>query len=279
MVRGFSGQILYGEDADRNGLLSLNEDDGDISFPADDEDGNLNRGLYPYITVYSRDYNRANDNKPRVLIPNSSANEQARLAEFFEPNEVAFLMAGGGGGEKSKLKSLSELLDTANTSGVASPFRLEDFPEIVDRCTVNPSPELPGLVNINTAPPIVLRSLGGLTEEEVAAIVEKRATLTSETKATTAWLLTQGALDRKKYDALSYHITARGLQFSVEAIGYGDHLGMRNRLQVIFELRGPIPQIMYYRDLTNLGVTYPLTREEEEESDDATDGPGGTTTD
>jgi len=101
--------------------------------------------------------------------------------------------------------------------------------------------------------------------------------LTSEDKRTTAWLLTQGVLTGEKYDLIEPMITARGLQFTAEAIGYADHIGQRTRLQVVFEMRGPVPQILYYRDLTNLGVTYPLTREEEE-AGGVTDGPGGTST-
>ena len=274
MVRGFTGQILYGEDADRNGLLSLNEDDGVMSFPADNEDGALNRGLYPYVTVYSRDYNRANDNKPRVVLSGGSANSRARLEEFFSPEEAGFLLAGGGGGGTSNAKSLTAFLDAVSTNGRPSPFTLDDFPRIVDCCTLNPSPELPGLININTAPPIVLRCLGALTEDDVLALVEKRATLSSERKQTTAWPLTQGVLERDKYDAIAGLITARGLQFMAEVVGYGDHIGARTRLQVVFAMRGPVPQIVYYRDLTNLGVTYPLCREEEEQWSQASDGAG-----
>ena len=274
MVRGFTGQILYGEDADRNGLLSLNEDDGVMSFPPDNEDGALNRGLYPYITIYSRDYNRANGNKPRVLLTGGSADSRARLEEFFSPEEVGFLLAAGGGGGQSRARSLTAFVGTVSTNGMSGPFTLDDFPRIVDHCTLNPSPELPGLINVNTAPPIVLRCLGELTEDDVLAIVQKRAALSSESKQTTAWLLTQGVLERDRYDAIADLITARGLQFTAEVIGYGDHIGARARLQIVFAMRGPVPQIVYYRDLTNLGVTYPLRRVEEEQWSQASDGVG-----
>ena len=42
LVKGVTGQILYGEDFDRNGLLTVNEEDGDVSFPPDNEDELLN---------------------------------------------------------------------------------------------------------------------------------------------------------------------------------------------------------------------------------------------
>jgi type II secretory pathway component PulK len=272
MVRGFTGRILYGEDADRNGLLSPNEDDGDITFPADNEDGVLDRGLYPYVTVYSRDLNRANDNRPRALLTGGD-DVRERLEEHFESDEVGYLLSGRGeqGG------SLTEYLDVAS-NGDASPFSVDEFPSIVDRCTLDPSPELVGRINVNTAPRQVLRCLTPLADEEIAAIVQKRVDLSSDTKATTAWLLTEGVLSVEQYEAVEPMITARGLQFTVESIGYADHLGLRYRLQVIFQMRGPVPQIMYYRDLTNVGTTFPLLREEEESGGFA-DGPRGKTTD
>ena len=274
MVRGFTGQVLYGEDADRNGLLSLNENDGELTFPPDNEDDALNRGLYPYVTVYSVDYDRAADNQPRVPLAGGGEDSRARLEKFFSTEETDYLLSGGAGGGQDRAASLSGYLGLASTNGASSPFELEDFPRIVDRCTLRTALELPGLININTAPAIVLRCLGDMTEAEIAAIVEKRAALSSESKQTTAWLLTEGVLDQDKYDSIANYITARGLQFNVEVIGYGDHVGSRTRLQIVFALRGPVPQIVYYRDLTNLGATYPLRREEEEEWSQASDGIG-----
>jgi type II secretory pathway component PulK len=277
MVRGFTGQILYGEDADRNGLLSPNEDDGNVTFPPDNADGALNRGLYPYITVHSREFNRANDRKPRVVLVGGGSNTRLELEPFFSAEEADYLVARAAATGESRPTSLTAFLETASTNGLVSPFMLEDFPRIVDRCTLDPSPELRGLININTAPPAVLRCLEGLTAEDVNNIVQKRATLSAETKQTPAWLLTQGVLDQEKYDAVAEGITARGLQFTAEVVGYADHLGVRARFQIIFGMRGPVPQILYYRDLTNLGVPYPLTREEEETGGYA-HGLGGKTT-
>ena len=57
MVRGVTGQILFGEDWNRNGVLDANENDGDNLFPPDNSDGQLERGLYPYLTVWSSEPN------------------------------------------------------------------------------------------------------------------------------------------------------------------------------------------------------------------------------
>lgn len=125
--------------------------------------------------------------------------------------------------------------------------------------------EIRGLININTAPELVLRCVPGLAEEEVAAIVARRAELDALTKSTTAWLVTEGVIGVEKYVEIAPKICARGTQFTVEALGYADHVGMVTRIQVIYDMRGPLAQTMYYRDLTQLGGSFPI-REEDEES-------------
>ena len=55
LVSGMMAEILYGEDANLNGILDANEDDGDQSPPYDNRDGHLDPGLMEYFTVYSRE--------------------------------------------------------------------------------------------------------------------------------------------------------------------------------------------------------------------------------
>jgi hypothetical protein len=53
LVMGADDELLYGEDANRNGVLDPNENDGDASYPDDNEDGRLDVGLIEYFTVYT----------------------------------------------------------------------------------------------------------------------------------------------------------------------------------------------------------------------------------
>ena len=61
-----------------------------------------------------------------------------------------------------------------------------------------------------------------------------------------------------KFLAIAPQITARGSRFHVEVMGYGDHVGSMVRLEAIIEMRGPIAQIVYNRDITMLGTSYPI---------------------
>lgn len=68
LVKGFSAPIIYGEDENLNGLLEKNEDDADKSFPPDNADGVLDRGLMGVGTVWSYEMALDNEGRPRVDI-------------------------------------------------------------------------------------------------------------------------------------------------------------------------------------------------------------------
>ncbi|MBI1841715.1 MAG: general secretion pathway protein GspK [Verrucomicrobia bacterium] len=51
LVFGMDMDVLYGEDANQNGILDPNENDGDTSLPSDNKDGKLDPGIIEYLTV------------------------------------------------------------------------------------------------------------------------------------------------------------------------------------------------------------------------------------
>lgn len=90
LVKGFSAAVLYGEDTNRNGILDLNEDDGDASFPPyDNGDGVLNPGIAPFLTVLGREWDQALDNKPRINLNNDAAIIAAQIADQFKEGELS----------------------------------------------------------------------------------------------------------------------------------------------------------------------------------------------
>lgn len=438
LVKGVDGRLLYGEDQDRNGLLSPNEDDGDVSFPADNADGILNRGLYPFLTVHSVDRNISIDNRQRISIYGDPGDLRRRLMEEFDdpakaeyvvqavaaamaarqpgggtgagqtsadgettggdgasdlPTDTKLVDPGGGqggdanggaaggvtkgrkarptgggprfepefpagleiagssaamlrpspyggaeaitsfglsalgqeggapsgnrggtrlgsdpagqdgsagaggadegagggagqevdedegsgeGGEGEEgeggepragapkddrpIKSVALfLMDNAGGLQRGTPFTLADLPILLDRVSAEIRPEQRGLINVNTAQRPVLRCLPGLTEDQVELIATTRDKLEPDTKLTTAWLLENDIVTLEEFIKLSPHICARGTQFTLEAVGFADHMGMVTRLQVLVDVKGPVIQTLYYRDLTTLGGRYPLS--------------------
>jgi len=339
LVKGVTGQLLYGEDYDRNGLLTPNESDGDQSFPPDNGDDKLNRGLYPYLTVTSYENNVDNENHNRIYLFGPQEQVREQLEELFEgetqiiehmitaiaisrstrrgsnnnqqnnnsennnqpenntktgnegdgsnpeenPEENAEQGQENGNNQNNennsqesnpqqstmrKIETPASLMRVRSPEGelIPSPIPLEKLAILMDRTTTLPPKQrrIDGLINVNTAPSQVLQCIPGITEEQVASIVDIRQSIGTDDMLTSAWLVIKEALDLDTYEKITPYITARGQQFMIESLGYADHIGMVTRLQVIVDVAGPIAQTIYYRELTRLGGHYPIREEDDE---------------
>ncbi len=94
LVRGVTAWLLFGEDANRNGLLDPSENDGDLSPPADDADGVLQLGWSAYLTVYGRERNRRSDGSERIDLNGNLLTElYDSLEEEFGEDVAQFVTA------------------------------------------------------------------------------------------------------------------------------------------------------------------------------------------
>ena len=84
LVKGVTPELLYGEDANRNGLLDANENDGDLTSPPDNEDGVLSLGWNAYLTIYAVESNLKYDGTERIDL------NQALLVELYDELETAY---------------------------------------------------------------------------------------------------------------------------------------------------------------------------------------------
>ncbi len=84
LVKGVTRALLDGEDANRNGRLDPNENDGDASAPFDDADGQLDAGWRAYFTVHSRETNLRTDGSERIDL------NQPLLTELYDALEPQF---------------------------------------------------------------------------------------------------------------------------------------------------------------------------------------------
>jgi hypothetical protein len=319
LVRGFTAWVLYGEDYNRNGLLDFNENDGDETFPSDNADSELFAGVAPLLTVWSRELNTANDNRPRINLnlqdvdklqeklqpyvggsvlnyilnvraagkkfnsvmnllpapppppPEEGAEEEPPTSAPTSPNEGPAGSPPEGENAAASQPVLSDLEQTAkpsekkpatsqpvyqNLTDEEPPGGDQDLPLLLDRLTVQTAPAFSGRINISTAPRPVLITIEELSEADVEAIVVARRELAPEERATPAWLLTKGVLDEYKFRQILDKITTKSSVYTIETIGYADHVGVMERLSVALELRGPVAQVLYYRNLGGLGPAY-----------------------
>lgn len=83
LVRGFNSDDYWGEDADHDGELDANENDGSISFPLDNADGALQSGLVDLLTAYGEGRINLNTTSFAVLDTLPLSKGAARQIESF----------------------------------------------------------------------------------------------------------------------------------------------------------------------------------------------------
>ena len=109
MVRGISRELLLGEDANQNGLLDPEEDDGNISEPPDNRDGILDAGWSGLLTLNSSVRSVSASGQDRVNV--QSADEKALGAVPGISADLAKAIVAYRG--QNKLDTLADLLDVS----------------------------------------------------------------------------------------------------------------------------------------------------------------------
>lgn len=92
-VRGMSAALLFGEDANRNGLLDSNENDGE-NPPFDNADDYLDLGFSAYLTIHSRETNRRLDGSERIYLNQTDLQGMYdELVEAYDEDSARFIVA------------------------------------------------------------------------------------------------------------------------------------------------------------------------------------------
>lgn len=232
LVYGMTLEILYGEDANRNGILDPNENDGDASPPNDNRNGRLDPGLIEYVTVYTREPTTSSDG--------------TQLADVSVPNQLASALQNAGVTLNGPTVGYSNVLDFYVRSGISD----EDF-EKVRNSLRNPNTE--GLVNVNTASEAVLAALFsgvGVDTNLAATLVAQRQTRADAT-GSIAWI--KDVLDADAVSRAGAHLTWRGYQTTVDVAAVGHHGRGYRRAAFVFDASDGTPRIIFRRDLTHLG--------------------------
>jgi hypothetical protein len=264
LIRGFTPALLHGEDANMNWRLDPNENDGEERPPADNNDGRLDLGLQPLLTVSSYDPNNDNDGVPRTEI-----NDPADPLPGVElppalTNFIAVLRTN-----KFKLGHAADLLEgTLKIKGpagkeveIASGVGMAELPLVLDLFTASAGGRFDGLVNINTASLAVLASVPGIDEPLAESILSTRRSISPERRTTIAWLYQEGVVDAARFKQLAPFLTARSHQFGFRVVGFGLPSGRFRVLDVVIDLAQDEPVVTYLRDLTRLGLPFRLEPE------------------
>ena len=140
----------------------------------------------------------------------------------------------------------------------------QTLPDLLDRLSVTADPFIEGRININQARRETLLGIPGMTEALADAIVNSNFVGSSgeplpdtvSTRATTAWLISEGLVTIEEMRKLDRFLTTRGDVYRVQSIGYYDAGGPVARLEAVIDATQQPPRIIFQRDLTDLGRGY-----------------------
>ncbi len=245
LVVGATDEMLIGEDLNRNGILDPNEDDGDLTPPADNADGVLNKGLFEFVTVFSKTSTVQTNGEAKFNIANLGSTRQD-LADALEER------VGSGRGTQiaNAIGNAPSLLQLFLNLERSQNVTIEEFGLFDDLLTTSTNAQT-GLININKASREVIACLPELDPGDADAIVGYRqgnqGNLTS-----VAWV-TEALNDDDKIAAIAPFITDKGHQFTADLSALGKNLRGYRRSRIVFDISEDPPKILYRRDKTREG--------------------------
>ncbi len=253
LVYGATLDLILAEDANRNGALDENENDGERSAPRDDGDGLIQAGILEYVTVYSREPNTRANGSPRVNVA-TQQNRQQRLLPLlqqrFGPQRAMQIMGAIGGGE---LRSPAEFMVEGRLSA-------EEWSQLRDEITTSNGSTVRGRINVNTAGETVLACIPGIGPDNASALVAYRLANPDAARGSFAWL-TQ-VLGRGDIIRAGPYITDRSYQFTADVVAVGPSGRGYCRTRTVFDMTRSTPRIVHHQDLSGYGWALgPQTRQ------------------
>jgi hypothetical protein len=162
-------------------------------------------------------------------------------------------------GAKIKVKD-AKGKETEIESGVGK----EQLPAVLDMFTADAQETVPGLINVNTASAAVLQTIPGIDASMAEAIVSTRHGLTPDKRRSPAWIFQEDLVSEEVFKQAAPYLTTRTWQFSFYVVGYGLPSGRYRVLEVTIDTALDEPVVTYLRDITKLGLPFPLVPAAEE---------------
>ncbi len=235
-------EILYGEDTNLNGLLDENENDGDLSLPSDNQDGQLDFGILEYVTIYSRIPNSSEDSEK----VNINGDDEDALTELLEEN----LGEDRASEIEQRIGQGQEDYESVLEFYIRSEMTQEEFSKIEDQLTTSDDEYLTGLVNVNTASVSVLNCIPGIEEEDANQLVSYRQS-NEDNIDSIAWV--KEALEEETAIEAGPYITVKSYQFTLDVAAVGHNWTGYRRSRFVIDTSEGEAKIVYRRDLSGLG--------------------------
>ena len=243
LVTGFELVFLFGEDANLNGVLDPNENDGDVTPPFDNANGRLEAGLLEYVTVYSRESNLREDGTQKINVADN--NPQALrefLRETFSEDRAGEIMGRLNGPPGS----IDSLLALYMRSGMTE----DEWAQVSGELAATDEPYTEGLINVNTASEAVLAAIPGIGADNASKLLAHRGS-NPDSLNSLAWV----AEVLEQEDALQAgpFLTALSHQFTADIAAVGRQGKGYRRVKLVFDTSEGRPKSLFRQDLSHMG--------------------------
>jgi len=152
---------------------------------------------------------------------------------------------------------------TLNSPFSADPGNMQGYmAKLMDTLSVNQQQSIPGRINVNQAPRLVLEGIPGMTAEMVEGILSQRQMdplNDSPDHKYETWLLTTGVCTLAEMKSLMPFVTTGGSVYRAQSVGYFDNGGPAARIEAIIDATQHPPRVVFWREITHLGRGYPLS--------------------
>lgn len=292
LVRGVTRELLFGADANRNGIVEEGEVNTSVSrqrtsLPPDA------RGWEAYLTLTSAESNSDSLGEPRIQLngPELAELHRAVIAEF--DNRLADFVVqlrqygpAPAGADQAGSASVPVDLSQAAAFSIATPWDLigvsvsvpagdrtvlvksplgenresmrQYLPRVLDRLTTTDAPVIVGRVNVNGALRPVLAAIPGLDPSRVDEIVSKRQPIAEDDPLArhAAWLVLDDIIDLKSMRSLWPYLTGRGDVYRAQIVGSLDASEWVERVEVIVSATRHPARLLSWKDLRPLGIGF-----------------------
>lgn len=244
LVKGVEPADFFGEDGDLDGVLDRSENDGEESWPDDDADRQLRRGLAGLTTVYAYDKNTNPAGSPRLDLNNTDAGTLITTLNFTP--SLAEQVAERSG----DARNLFEFVGLRGTEPVEEETQIDELTldwlaSTWEYLTIEKDERLPAKVNVNTASREVLETVPGMRSEMAEAIVSTRASQGQFTGV--GGLYSTNALTERQFRRVAEFLTVRSNVFRIVSEGRTPS-GSTYTLAVIVDRGGDEPVILDWRE-------------------------------
>jgi type II secretory pathway component PulK len=268
-----------------------------VNAQADGALGSLDRGWSAYFTLNSMEKNANALGEPRIDLNGEDlqalfdelslalGEEQAtfivayRLSGPYDGDETGTAASGTldlSGQGQTRITSILDLIDVKvqvqfadddEATILAPAFPLDGagdyLPTLMDNVTINPSPTIPGRININHAPRSTLLGIPGMPEEVVEEIISRRSGVDPAAPPDPnweheTWPLVEGIVTLDQMKMLAPFICGGGDVYRAQVVGYYQDGQASARTEVIVDATGESPRVVLWRDISHLGRGYPL---------------------